>query len=68
MPQQKAQLRFPELQYYPWVDAGDKLSDVLQDGTSYVYCWIHLGAKDMNELDEKYRESKELLPFVFEPV
>lgn len=63
---QAAQTRFPELRFYPWISAGDKLSDVLQDGTSFVYCWIHLGARNRQELDEKYQESKLLLPFVFE--
>ncbi len=65
---QKAQCRFPELKYYPWIGTGNKLSDVLQDGTSYVYCWIHLGAQDRDELEKKYAESKELLPFRFEAV
>lgn len=65
---QKAQHRFPELKFYPWIGIGDKLSDVLQDGTSYVYCWIHLGAQDHDELEKKYAESKELLPFKFEAV
>jgi len=63
-----AQNRFPELRYYPWIGTGDKLSDVLQDGISYVYCWIHLGAQDHNELNEKYEESKRLLPFLFEAI
>ncbi len=61
-----AQKRFSELRFYPWIKAGDKLSDVLQDGTSYVYCWIHLGAQSKQELEEKYEESKKLLPFNFE--
>jgi len=61
----KAQQRFPELKLYPWVKAGDKLSDVLQDGISYVYCWIHLGAQNTDQLEEKYQESKKLLPFIF---
>ncbi len=63
-----AQERFPELQFYPWVATGDKLSDVLQDGTSYVYGWIHLGAQNEHELEAKYQESRQLLPFVFEKV
>ena len=62
-----AQKRFSELRFYPWIKTGDKLSDVLQDGTSYVYCWIHLGAQNKQELEEKYEESKKLLPFNFEP-
>ena len=64
----KAQQRFSELRYYPWMSQGKKLSDVIQDGTSYVYCWIHLGAQNMQELDEKYEEAKQLLPYKFEPI
>ncbi len=65
---ERARNRFPELRYYPWMEEGKKLSDVMQDGTSYVYCWIHLGAADAQELEEKYEEAKQLLPYQFGPV
>ena len=65
---ERARERFPELRYYPWMGQGEKLSDVMQDGTSYVYCWIHLGARDAQELEEKYDEAKQLLPYEFGPV
>lgn len=63
-----AQQRFPELRFYPWMDQGSKLSDVIQDGVSYVYCWIHLGAQNKRELEEKYEEAKRLLPYEFKPI
>ncbi len=64
----KAKKKYPELQYYPWVHAGAQLSDVLQDGVSYVYCILHLAAQDRQELQEKYDDCKVLLPFEFDPV
>ena len=64
----EARKKYPELRCYPWVKAGDKLSDVLQDGTSYVYNLLHLGANNEKDLQQKYDDCKRLLPFGFEPV
>lgn len=45
---------------------GTMLSDYLQDGNSFRYCLIHLGATSRKKLIEYYEMCKKLLPFSFE--
>ena len=59
---------FPESRIYICVNEGELLSDQLQDGNSYLYCLIHLGARDQQELTEKFEYAKRLLPFAFQSV
>lgn len=59
---------FPESRVFICVKEGQLLSDQLQDGNSYLYCLIHLGARDQQELLEKFEVAKKLLPFVLQAV
>ncbi len=59
---------YPEFRIYSWLSVGDCLSDMIQDGVSYMYCWMHLGARDTKELQEKFERCKLMLPFGFEAV
>ena len=56
---------FPDSRVFICVEEGQLLSDQLQDGNSYLYCLIHLGARDRQELLEKFECAKKMLPFVF---
>lgn len=57
--------QFPDARLYIFVAKGMRLSDVEQDGKSYRYALVHLGARDKQELFEKYERAKTLLPFKF---
>jgi hypothetical protein len=56
---------FPDARFYNLVQIGDLLSDTLQDGKSFRYALIHLGARDKKELAEKFEHAKQLLPYEF---
>ncbi|BDC34805.1 hypothetical protein Noda2021_07630 [Candidatus Dependentiae bacterium Noda2021] len=56
---------FSDGRYYPDVVPGMALSDILQDGKSYRYGLIHLGAHDKQDLLKKFESAKEFLPFHF---
>lgn len=56
---------FPESRVFTCVNEGQLLSDQLQDGNSYLYSLVHLGARDRQELLEKFEYAKKLLPFIF---
>ncbi len=60
--------RFPEAFVEILVAEGRKLSDELQDDESFRYALIDLCAEDWDELSERYREARALLPFTFEPL
>ncbi len=60
--------RFPEAFVEVLVAEGRKLSDELQDDESFRYALIDLCAEDWDELSERYREARALLPFAFEPL
>ncbi len=60
--------RFPEIRIQLYGVPGQKLSDQFQDGKSYRYGLIHLGARDRQELLEKFEECKQLLTFGFESI
>lgn len=64
----KVKERFPESRVFICVEEGMMLSDRLQDGNSFLYGLIHLGARDRQELLEKYEYAKKLLPFIFASV
>ena len=59
---------FPESRVFICINEGQLLSDQLQDGNSYLYCLLHLGARDRQELLEKFEYAKKLLPFIFSDV
>lgn len=56
---------FPEARVETHVIAGQYLNAIMQDGKSYRYGLIHLGAKDRDELYAKFERSKQLLSFEF---
>jgi hypothetical protein len=57
--------RFPEARVYIHANPGTLLSSQLQDGHSYLYCLIHLAARNQQELLEKLEIAQQLLPFKF---
>ncbi len=60
--------RFPEARVYVLARQGYRLSDEIQDGKSFRYGLVHLGAGDRQELFKKFEISKKLLEFQFKPV
>ena len=57
--------RFPEARIEISTSAGKLLSDGMQDGKSFRYGLVHLGADSHEELEEKLRVSESLLDFQF---
>jgi hypothetical protein len=52
-----------------WVKEGDRLSNFIDtDSYSFEYANIFIGGESEEELLDKYRRCRELLPFEFEPV
>ena len=60
--------KFPDGRLSLFVQSGDRLSDVEQDGKSFRYGLVHLGARDRQELLEKFELAKKVLPFEFESI
>lgn len=59
---------FPDGRLSLFVQGGDQLSDVEQDGKSFRYGLVHLGARERQELLEKFELAKKVLPFEFEVI
>lgn len=53
---------FPESRIEIFAEEGKKLSHTLQDGKSYRYGLIHLGADDHHDLEQRFEHCKSLLP------
>ena len=60
--------QFPDVVIEIYAKEGAKLSDQLQDGKSYRYGLVNLGASCRQELLNGLEAVKKLLDFVFEPV
>ncbi|GAA4418839.1 ATP-grasp domain-containing protein [Georgenia halophila] len=59
---------FPESHASFMIAPGDRLSELPhQDSYRYTLGSVYLGADDREELEERYRQALELLPFEFEP-
>lgn len=56
---------FPDARVQIFVQGGQRLSDAFQDGKSYRYGLIHLGARDRQELYEKFAWCNRILHFEF---
>lgn len=56
---------FPDARGYIYAKPGIQLSDLYQDGKSFRYGLIHLGARDRQELLEKLAVAEKLLPVEF---
>ena len=57
--------RFPDARIEISVSAGSLLSDVMQDGKSFRYGLINIGAESRDELEAKFELCESLLPFQF---
>ena len=57
--------RFPEAFVEILVKEGERLSDELQDDESYRYALVDLCGGDWAELESRFNEAKQLLPFRF---
>lgn len=55
--------QFPDGRFYADVKEGMLLSDILQDGKSYRYGLIHIGASSLNDMFDKFEQAKKMLPF-----
>jgi hypothetical protein len=56
---------FPDARVEAYGTEGKRLSDEFQDGKSFRYGLIHLGARDEQELNEKYAQARDILGFEF---
>ena len=59
---------FPDARLQIFAQEGKKLSDQIQDGHSFRYGLVHLGAQNFEQLYGYFEQSKKLLSFVFESV
>lgn len=57
--------KFPEVRVEIFVGRGARLSTTLQDGKSYRYGLINLGANNHQALEEQFERAIALLPFEF---
>ncbi|MBI2483919.1 ATP-grasp domain-containing protein [Candidatus Uhrbacteria bacterium] len=57
----------PDIRIELFGSVGHTLSEERQDGMSYRYGLINIGAQSHTELMEKFKRYKHLLPFSFEP-
>ncbi len=57
---------FPDAEYECFAKEGGLLSENIQDGYSFRYGFVILGAHDKDDLEKKFEKSKKLLPFTFE--
>ncbi len=62
---EKVLQEFPDARIQIIAQEGQRLSDEFQDGKSYRYGLVHLGARDKQELLEKYEFCKQHLTFEF---
>ncbi len=59
---------FPDLRFYCFVTVGKTLADTMQDGYSFRYALIHLGGKNLKDLEQRFTACKKLLTFIFEDI
>jgi biotin carboxylase len=59
--------RFPDARIEISVSTGQLLSDIMQDGKSFRYGLINIGANSEEELEAKFQFCKNSLPFEFSP-
>lgn len=62
---QKMQEKFPSTRFEIFAHKGKRLSSELQDGQSYRYCLIHLGANNPQDLQNKLSKCIKELNFQF---
>ena len=60
--------RFPDARVKVLCREGHRLSEELQDGSSYRYALLHLGGDDRAHIQARYEEALALLPFTLEPL
>ena len=59
---------FPDVLIQCMAQEGQQLSEVQQDGNSYLYAILNIAAHSKQELEQKRDQLVSLLPFVFESV
>ena len=59
---------FPDSRFEQCCIEGKQLSQVRQDGQSFLYGLIHLGAQDWQELYNSFEQARNILGFKFESV
>ncbi|HLL71600.1 MAG TPA: ATP-grasp domain-containing protein [Pyrinomonadaceae bacterium] len=57
--------KFPDARIETFVSEGQLLSDTMQDGKSFRYALVNIGANSASELDAKLDSCKKLLDFQF---
>ncbi len=57
---------FPDARYQFYAQEGKLLSDARQDGKSFCYGIINLGGESIEDIENRFEESKKVLPFSFE--
>ncbi len=60
--------RFPDAKIQIMASPGKRLSEQIQDVSSYRYGLVNIGANSVEELEEKFETCKSLLGFQFAPV
>lgn len=64
----KLSKEFPQARFELCAAQGKKLSQVRQDGYSFRYGLVHLGAQGHQQLLKNFEQCKKMLDFSFEPV
>jgi biotin carboxylase len=62
------QRSYPDMRIEIFAQEGAKLSQQLQDGNSYRYAVLNIGARDRQEILEILEDCRRRLTFIFEPV
>jgi biotin carboxylase len=63
----KVQEKYPDARIQIYAKKGKRLSDMMQDVSSYRYGLVNIGAKSVEDLDRKFEDCKNSLPFDFVP-
>ncbi len=57
--------QYPEARLQLYAQPGKRLSELVQDGKSFLYGLVHLGGCDWDDVLRKFEQCKKLLPFKF---
>jgi hypothetical protein len=60
--------KFSDTRVQIYATTGKRLSEQVQDASSYRYGLIDLGAQSVEELESKFEECKSMLTFDFVPL
>ncbi len=65
---ERLQRSYPDMRIEILAQEGTRLSQLLQDGNSYRYAVLNIGARDRREILEILEDCRQRLTFIFEPV